>query len=116
MDSLLKQPEGEEHFGHVVHLLQQVSNGDEAAVGNLLPLVYDQLRALAQQRMLQERPGHTLQATALVHEAFLKLVGPRGRGKLIFTPRRLRPCAGFWSTMPVDESGRNVAGRGSESS
>lgn len=43
----------------------------------LLPLVYDQLRAAAQESLRRERPGHTLQATALVHEAFLKLVGPR---------------------------------------
>lgn len=44
---------------------------------DLLPLVYDQLRAAAQESLRRERPGHTLQATALVHEAFLKLVGPR---------------------------------------
>lgn len=61
----------------VADVLRQVSSGDQTAAGELLPLVYDQLRALAQQRMMQERPGHTLQATALVHEAFLKLVGPR---------------------------------------
>ena len=54
-----------------------MQSGDQAAEGDLMSLVYDQLRALAQQRMMQERPGHTLQATALVHEAFLKLVGPR---------------------------------------
>ena len=45
---------------------------------DLLPLVYDQLRTLARQRMGQERTGHTLQATALVHEAFARLVGPGG--------------------------------------
>ena len=45
---------------------------------DLLPLVYDQLRNLARQRMAQERTGHTLQATALVHEAFARLVGPGG--------------------------------------
>ncbi len=67
----------EEPLSRVAYLLRQVSSGDQAAAGDLLPLVYDQLRALAQQRMMQERPGHTLQATALVHEAFLKLVGPR---------------------------------------
>ncbi len=48
-----------------------------ARIQRLLPLVYDQLRAAAQQCLRQERPGHTLQATALVHEAYLKLVGPR---------------------------------------
>ncbi len=77
MDASSKHPGGEEPFCHVAQVLQQVSKGDPAAADDLLPLVYDQLRALAQQRMMLERPGHTLQATALVHEAFLKLVGPR---------------------------------------
>ena len=49
--------------------------GDRSAAEALLPLVYDQLRAIAQERMSLERPGHTLQATALVHEAYAKLVG-----------------------------------------
>lgn len=46
-------------------------------MNRLLPLLYNQLRAAAQQHMAQERPGHTLAATALVHEAYLKLIGPR---------------------------------------
>ena len=49
--------------------------GDRRAADELLPLVYDQLRAIAQERMAAERPGHTLQATALVHEVYLKLAG-----------------------------------------
>ena len=77
MDDSAKHPGDEEFSSHVTHVLWQVCSGDQAAAGDLLPLVYDQLRALAQQRMMQERPGHTLQATDLVHEAFLKLVGPR---------------------------------------
>jgi RNA polymerase sigma factor (TIGR02999 family) len=77
MNGPLKNPDDEEFASHVTHVLRQVSGGDQAAEGDLMSLVYDQLRALAQQRMMQERPGHTLQATALVHEAFLKLVGPR---------------------------------------
>jgi RNA polymerase sigma factor (TIGR02999 family) len=52
-----------------------LADGDRAA--RLLPLIYDQLRSLAQRALRGEAPGHTLQATALVHEAFLKLVGPR---------------------------------------
>ena len=59
------------------NLLADAAAGDQRAAEDLLPLVYSQLRAVAQQRMSSERPGHTLQATALVHEAFLKLVGPR---------------------------------------
>jgi hypothetical protein len=50
-------------------------NGEAADSGRLLEVVYDQLRGIAQQRMAQERRDHTLQATALVHEAYLRLVG-----------------------------------------
>lgn len=57
-------------------ILKDVAEGRESAA-DLLPLVYAQLRAIAQQRMAGERKDHTLQATALVHEAYLKLVGPR---------------------------------------
>lgn len=56
-------------------LLVEAGKGDHRAADALLPLVYDQLRGIARQRMKQERPEHTLQATALVHEAYLQLVG-----------------------------------------
>jgi len=56
-------------------LLDCVANGDREAAADLLPLVYRQLRAQAQQQLMNERQGHTLQATALVHEAYIKLVG-----------------------------------------
>ncbi|MDP1798196.1 MAG: sigma-70 family RNA polymerase sigma factor [Planctomycetaceae bacterium] len=59
----------------VTQILQAIEHGDAAAGEQLLPLVYDELRRLATQRMLHEPPGMTLQATALVHEAFLRLVG-----------------------------------------
>ena len=59
----------------VTHLLNQMDQGDEAAAEQLLPLVYDELRRLAAAKMAQEAPGQTLQATALVHEAYIKLVG-----------------------------------------
>jgi RNA polymerase sigma factor (TIGR02999 family) len=66
-------------------LLQAAAHGDRDAADRLLPLVYDQLRQAAQRELMSERAGHTLSATALVHEAYLKLVGPRevpwaGRG------------------------------------
>ncbi len=61
----------------VTRLLGEAVDGNASAADQLLPLVYDQLRAVAQQRMAGERVGHTLQATALVHEAFLRLIGPR---------------------------------------
>lgn len=62
----------------VTRLIEQAADGDESAADRLLPLVYEQLRALAGRRMANENPGHTLQATALVHEAFMRLVGPSG--------------------------------------
>ena len=55
-------------------LLLEVARGDRSAANTLLPLVYDELRALAEHYMRRERPGHTLQATALVHEAYLRLI------------------------------------------
>jgi RNA polymerase sigma factor (TIGR02999 family) len=62
----------------VTTLLEAAAAGRTDAAADLLPLVYDQLRAIAQQRMAAERHGHTLQATALVHEAYLRLVGGAG--------------------------------------
>lgn len=58
-------------------LLNAAANGDKAAADQLLPLVYEQLRKAAQLDLANERPGLTLSATALVHEAYIKLVGPR---------------------------------------
>jgi RNA polymerase sigma factor (TIGR02999 family) len=59
----------------VTRILEAVGAGDEQAAAELLPLVYDELRRLAAARMAREAPGQTLQATALVHEAWLRLVG-----------------------------------------
>jgi RNA polymerase sigma factor (TIGR02999 family) len=58
----------------VTHILSAIEQGDPHAAEQLLPLVYDELRQLAASRMAQEKPGQTLQATALVHEAYLRLV------------------------------------------
>src|SRR5882724_3141909 len=58
----------------VTQLLVQWSGGDESALENLMPLVYSELHRLAAIYLSRERPGHTLQSTALVHEAFLRLV------------------------------------------
>ena len=60
---------------HITRLLGEIHDGRAAAADELLLAVYQQLHAIAQQRMNQERAGHTLQATALVHEAYLRLVG-----------------------------------------
>ena len=58
----------------VTQILSQIEQGDPAASEQLLPLVYDELRKLAAAKMAQEKPGLTLQATALVHEAYIRLV------------------------------------------
>ena len=59
----------------VTRILSAIERGDPTAAEHLLPLVYDELRKLAAQRLANEKPGQTLQATALVHEAYLRLVG-----------------------------------------
>jgi RNA polymerase sigma factor (TIGR02999 family) len=61
----------------VTQILDAIEQGDPNAADELLPLVYDELRKLAAQRLSQEKPGQTLQATALVHEAYLRLVNVR---------------------------------------
>ena len=58
----------------VTRILSQIESGDPSAAEQLLPLVYDELRTLAAAKLAQEKPGQTLQATALVHEAYLQLV------------------------------------------
>jgi RNA polymerase sigma factor (TIGR02999 family) len=62
----------------VTQILLQMEHGDPAAAEQLLPLVYNELRQLAAARLAHEQPGQTLQATALVHEAYLRLLGPAG--------------------------------------
>src|SRR5262245_61335923 len=62
-------------MNEVTRLLADLEQGDAQAAERLLPLVYDELRQLAAQKLAQESPGQTLQATALVHEAYLRLVG-----------------------------------------
>jgi RNA polymerase sigma factor (TIGR02999 family) len=61
--------------GEVSRILEAIGRGERQAASELLPLVYDELRRLAAQRLARERPGQTLQATALVHEAYLRLIG-----------------------------------------
>ncbi|MBI1917217.1 MAG: RNA polymerase subunit sigma [Planctomycetes bacterium] len=63
-------------MNEVTRILSAIEQGDLHAAAQLLPLVYDELRRLAAQKLAQEKPGQTLQATALVHEAYLRLVDP----------------------------------------
>src|SRR5262245_7455173 len=62
-------------MSEVTRILSAIEQGDPSAAEQLLPLVYDELRKLAAQKLAHEKPGQTLQATALVHEAYLRLVG-----------------------------------------
>ena len=63
----------------VTHLLDALAQGEPRAAEQLLPLVYDELRRLAARKLAQEKPGQTLSATALVHEAYLRLAGDAAR-------------------------------------
>jgi RNA polymerase sigma factor (TIGR02999 family) len=65
-------------MSQVTRLLEAAHAGDRQAASDLFPVVYNELRKLAAQRLAQEKPGQTLDATALVHEAYVRLVGPAG--------------------------------------
>ena len=65
-------------MGNLTRILNAIEEGDACAAAELLPLVYDELRQMAAQKLDHEKPGQTLDATALVHEAYLRLVGPDG--------------------------------------
>lgn len=69
-----------ESSSRITEALGHIARGDPRAAAELLPLLYDELRKLARARMARERPGQTLQSTALVHEAYLRLVGEADRG------------------------------------
>jgi len=76
-------PTNDPRVSDLSRLIESAQKGDRRAAAELLPLVYDELRALAAAKMAAEAPGHTLNATALVHEAYLRLVGDQdseGRG------------------------------------
>jgi ECF sigma factor len=83
-------------MSEVTRILSAIEHGDPHAADQLLPLVYGELRKLAAQKLAQEKPGQTLQATALVHEAYLRLVGGEAGvpwAAAISSPQRPRPCA-----------------------
>src|SRR4051794_3205941 len=68
-------------MNELTRILSAIEQGDPHAAAQLLPLVYDELRKLAAQKLAQEKPGQTLQATALVHEAYVRLVGSGEAGQ-----------------------------------
>ena len=84
----------------VTRILSQIESGDPQAAELLLPLVYEELRKLAAARLAQEKPGQTLQATALVHEAYLRLVGNQGPGTRSQEPAEPDLAPGSWPLAP----------------
>ncbi len=117
----------------VTRLLDAAAGGDQKAAADLLPLVYDELRNLAARHLAAEKPGQTLQATALVHEAYVRLVGAEsgqpwnGRGHFFGAAARAmrqilidaarRKAAGKrgggWSKVPIDQTASMAAPDGS---
>ena len=96
----------------VTRLLDEVGRGDALAAEQLLPLVYAELRSIAEKHMRGERPDHTLQPTALVHEAYLRLLGP---APIAFESRLhfLRTASQVMRRVLVDHArARNTAKRG----
>ncbi len=95
----------------VTHLLHAIEHGDAHAAGELLPLVYEELRKLAASRMVNEAPGQTLQPTALVHEAWLRLVGPDGQAKFKSRAHFFGAAAEAMRRILIENARRKQAGR-----
>ena len=90
-------------MSEVTRMLNAIEQGQPQASEQLLPLVYEELRRLAAQKMTQETPGQTLQATALVHEAYLRLVGTKARVRFGFRRAGLRPGTGCATYIEMGE-------------
>ena len=93
----------------VTHLLSAIEAGDPSAAEQLLPLVYDELRQLAAHRLAHQAPGQTLQPTALVHEAYLRLVGGNARGAWEGRDHFYAACAEAMRHILVDNARRKQA-------
>src|SRR6266576_2313883 len=96
----------------VTQLLADWSHGDDAALGELTPLVYEELRRLAHHFMEGQRPEHTLQTTALVNEAYLRLAGqtsPNFTTAHTSSPSPRKRCVKSWSITPRRLSPKNAA-------
>jgi RNA polymerase sigma factor (TIGR02999 family) len=93
-------------MSEVTHLLSAVERGDPGAAEQLLPLVYDELRRLAARRLAREAPGQTLQATALVHEAYLRLVDAEQAGRWNGRAHFFRAAAEAMRRILVDHARR----------
>jgi len=90
----------------ITHILNAIEQGDPHAAGQLLPLVYEELRRLAAEKMVQEQPGHTLQATALVHEAYLRLVDVPGDSHWDSRGHFFAACAEAMRRILIDQARR----------
>src|SRR5580692_4863131 len=93
-------------MSEVTQILISIERGDPHASARLLPLVYDDLRKLAAEKLIHEKPGQTLQATALVHEAYLRLVGKASGDERQWNSRRhfvaaaAKRCEESWLSVP----------------
>jgi RNA polymerase sigma factor (TIGR02999 family) len=98
-------------MGELTHFLNAIEVGDSQAAEQLLPRVYDELRRLAASQMAREQPGQTLDATALVHEAYLRLIGPDG--VLSFANRRhfFAAAAEAMRRVLIDNARRKLSAR-----
>src|SRR2546421_4807999 len=96
-------------MSEVTRILSAIEQGDPSAAGELLPLVYDELRKLATQRMAQEAPGQTLQATALVHEAYLRLVDVDEAQHFNSRGHFFAACAEAMRRLLVDQARRKLS-------
>jgi RNA polymerase sigma factor (TIGR02999 family) len=93
-------------MSEVTRILSAIDQGDLSAAGELLPLVYDELRLLAAQKLAQEKPGQTLQATALVHEAYLRLVDANQASQWDSRGHFFAACAEAMRRILVDKARR----------
>ncbi len=98
-------------MSEVTQILQQIEAGDPSAANLLLPLVYDELRKLAAVRLNQEKPGQTLQATGLVHEAYLRLVGQDGAASFANRQHFFASAAEAMRRILVDRARRKLTER-----
>jgi RNA polymerase sigma factor (TIGR02999 family) len=98
-------------MNEVTQVLADLARGDAHAAGQLLPLVYDELRRLAAARLAAEPPGNTLQPTALVHEAYLRLVGTPGGDRWDHRGHFFAACAEAMRRILVEAARRKKAAR-----
>lgn len=98
-------------MSEVTQILNAIERGEAHAAGELLPLVYEELRKLAASKMANEAPGQTLQPTALVHEAWLRLVGPDGQAKFKSRAHFFGAAAEAMRRILIENARRKQAGR-----